>query len=544
MRASAPRVLTAAALAAALWSSCAPASEGRLVVVVVFDALHAGHVHHLGYARETTPHLDALAAEGVSFRNAHAPAPYTVASTASIMTGLLPQRHGLLRPFGRHARPGGVTLAEHLRGAGWQTLGASANANASTATSTDLGFDQWVDLFEGPGPEGVQRVQRGDGSFIHLVGADEWPQQLERFLDARDAGRDAFVYLHALQPHSPYAPPAEHRTPFVDPSYASSWADEEFPGGYAEGQDRPLAMANRGEIPMGEADRQHTLDLYDASLHWMDAALGEMVAGLRERGLWERTWLVVTSDHGEAFWQHGRFGHNDHLYEEMLRVPLVVRAPGGALPQGVVADALVSPMDLLPSLVEWLRLPEVPGLDGQSLGRALREQPQRRLLLQTNGNFPFVGMTDGRGKVIVSADGQGVRTSERYDLGADAAESTNLIAGGPAPPGPLAGGLGASALTPPSAGDPWLGWPEPLRAGALDALWDLRAGLHGWIAQAFAAAPPAGTVQGLTEALSPREGARGTRDVDALLSALGYGGGDDARDGAQNTPPDGPNDGR
>ena len=341
--------------AAASFLGCAPTSEGRLVVLVVFDALHAGHVHHLGYDRETTPHLDALAAEGVSFRNAHAPAPYTVASTASIMTGLLPQRHGLLRPFGQHARPAGVTLAEHLRGAGWQTFGASANANASTATRTDLGFDTWVDLFEGPGPEGVQRVQRGDGSFIHLVGADEWPGQLEAFLDGWDGQRDAFVYLHALQPHSPYAPPAEHRERFVDPDYRSSWSDEEFPGGYAEGQDRPLARANRGEIPMEAADRQHTLDLYDASLHWMDAALGSMVDGLRERGAWDRTWLVGTSDHGEAFWQHGRFGHNDHLYEEMLRVPLVVRAPGGALPSGVVSDALVSPMDLFPSLLEWLR---------------------------------------------------------------------------------------------------------------------------------------------------------------------------------------------
>jgi hypothetical protein len=196
-------------------------------------------------------------------------------------------------------------------------------------------------------------------------------------------------------------------------------------------------------------------------------------------------------------------------------------------------------MDLFPSLVEWLRLPEVPGLDGQSLGRALREQPQRRLLLQTNGNFPFVGMTDGRGKVIVSADAQGVRTTERYDLGTDAAERANLIAGGPAPPGTLAGGLGASVLVPPAAGDPWLGWPEELRGGALDALWDLRAGLHGWIAQAFAAAEPAGAVQGLAEALSPREDARGARDVEGLLSALGYGGGDGSADGGSEGDADG-----
>ena len=513
--------------AAASFLGCAPTSEGRLVVLVVFDALHAGHVHHLGYERETTPHLDALAAEGVSFRNAHAPAPYTVASTASIMTGLLPQRHGLLRPFGQHARPAGVTLAEHLRGAGWQTFGASANANASTATRTDLGFDTWVDLFEGPGPEGVQRVQRGDGSFIHLVGADEWPGQLEAFLDGWDGQRDAFVYLHALQPHSPYAPPAEHRERFVDPDYQSSWSDEEFPGGYAEGQDRPLARANRGEIPMEAADRQHTLDLYDASLHWMDAALGSMVDGLRERGAWDRTWLVVTSDHGEAFWQHGRFGHNDHLYEEMLRVPLVVRAPGAALPSGVVSDALVSPMDLFPSLLEWLRLPGVPRLDGRSLGTALREQPHRRLLLQTNGNFPFVGVTDGRGKVLVAADGDGVRAVERYDLAEDPEERVNLAQGGPVPPAAAPGAVVDPVLAAPQQSGPWLRWPEELRAsGALDALWDLRAGLHGWIARSFEAAAPAGVVRRLAEALSPRADARGEADVQGLLDALGYGGGE------------------
>lgn len=508
-------VLSLLALAPLL--GCGSEERGQLMVVVLFDALHAGHVHHLGYERETTPHLDALAEEGVSFTNALAPAPYTVASTASIMTGLLPQRHGLLRPFGPSMRPNGIALAEALQAAGWQTFGASANGNACRATSTDLGFDVWVDAFEGPGQEGSQRLQRPDGSWVHMVGADEWPDLVRAFLDVRDPSKDSFLYLHVLQPHGPYAPPDRLAQRFADPSYESSYTDERFPRGFAAGDEGLLGRANRGEVAMTAADRQHTLDLYDANLLWADEALGDLVAELQGRGLWDSTWMVVTSDHGEAFWQHGRSGHNEHLYEEMLRVPLVVRCPSEQLPRGVRSDALVSPMDLFPSIVEWFGLPSRSGLDGRSLTSALREAPARQLLLQTNGEQPRVGWTDGRSKLVASHDGA---VREQFDLEADPHERTNLK--GTPPPEPADGALDDA--------------PQPVAPqGLLEVTPEAVASLEGRLvalAQALgqyipsrrAAGQAAVGILDAADALIPSGRQHRGPDLEALLDALGYGG--------------------
>jgi arylsulfatase A-like enzyme len=180
---------------------------------------------------------------------------------------------------------------------------------------------------------------------------------------------------------------------------------------------------------MNDADREYTRALYDASLLWGDEALGNMISLLRDKGLWDSSWLVVTSDHGEAFWQHGLWGHNDHLYEEMLHVPLVVRAPGDTLPKGTRVTGLVSPMDLFPSLMQWLDLPQVPDLDGQPLDPVIRGSAakNRSMVLQSNGNRPDVGRTGEATKLIVGrGEGQGELRVQRYDLSQDPGEESPL----------------------------------------------------------------------------------------------------------------------
>ncbi|HIG87553.1 MAG TPA: hypothetical protein EYQ25_10955 [Planctomycetes bacterium] len=410
-------------------AGCGVEPRSRTVVVVVFDALHAGHVHHLGYERETTPNLDLLAQEGVTFLRALAPAPYTVASTASLMTGLVPQRHRVLRSFGSHLKPLGVTLAETLHDAGWQCFGATGNANAGKLTGITGGFDQWVEAYEGKGPGDAPFLPRGDGTFVHMVAPDWWVGHLKDILEQRDPKRDAFIYLHVLQPHSPYAPPERLLARFADPDYISSWSDEKEPTGFRAGSTSPLVRANKGQIPMNDADREYTRALYDASLLWGDEALGNMISLLRDKGLWDSSWLVVTSDHGEAFWQHGLWGHNDHLYEEMLHVPLVVRAPGDTLPKGTRVTGLVSPMDLFPSFMQWLDLPQVPDLDGQPLDPVIRGSAakNRSMVLQSNGNRPDVGRTGEATKLIVGrGEGQGELRVQRYDLTQDPGEQSPL----------------------------------------------------------------------------------------------------------------------
>jgi arylsulfatase A-like enzyme len=229
--------------------------------------------------------------------------------------------------------------------------------------------------------------------------------------------------------------------------------------------------------------------------------------------------MVVTSDHGEAFWQHGLWGHNDQLYDEMLHVPLVVRAAGDALPKGARVPGLVSPMDIFPSLMQWLDLPLVPGLDGQPLDQAIHGAgvPNRSMVLQTNGNRPEVGRTAEGFKLIVGrAEGDGVRV-ERYDLAQDPMETA-----------PLAGE------------------PDQQAVSSLVALMD---SLEGYIASEFQRAEHLRTLRehlklqlaaelALDQAMGVlglsiptghaqrelRAGAADQADVSALLDALGYGG--------------------
>lgn len=411
------------------------------MLTVILDALHAGHVHHLGYERETTPNIDALAAEGVSFTRASAPAPYTVASAASLMTGLLPQRHGILQRFGSHIRPSGTTLAEQLSRAGWQCFGATANSNAGERTGITAGFHEWIEAYLGPGQAGEMTLDDREGNSIHFVSPEWWPGHLEDILQRRDPERDTFIYLHLLQPHSPYLPPQEYLDRFADPEYESSWSEEGIPRGYAAGETGPLMRANDGQLPMTAADRRHTIAMYDATLLWADAAVGGMVEVLRAAEVWDSTWMIVTSDHGEAFWQHGRWGHNDHLYEEMLRVPLVVRAPADYWPEGERNGRLVSPMDILPTVLEWAELPPVEGLDGRSLGQTLSAEgpDDRRLVLQSNGDTPITGATGSCVKLIVGPDSKGVPEVQQFHLPTDPGERDNQA--GPAPPTALEGAV-------------------------------------------------------------------------------------------------------
>ena len=509
-------------------SSCGNPVEGarrdgrRVVLTVVLDALHSGHVHHLGYPRETTPHLDALAAEGVTFTRASAPAPYTVASTVSLMTGLLPHRHGVMQRHGRGCRPMGTTLAEELSRHGWQCFGATSNANAGEQTGIAQGFQQWLEAYEGTGTPGEPTMTTANGSSTHLVSADWWPGQLERVLDQADPQRDTFIYFHLLQPHSPYFPPDEIRARFTDPEYVSSWSDTETPEGFAAGKTAPLVQANEGLLEMTAADRQHTIDLYDASIFWADRAIGRMVEVLKERGLWDSTWMLVTSDHGEAFWQHGRWGHNDHLYEEMLRVPLVARAPAGLLPTGLRCDRLVSPLDILPTVLDWAHLPPVEGLDGLSLDATLAaEGPDARgLLFVSNSDQPFTGAVGPCTKIILQTSEDGSVQTELYHLPDDPGERVNQ-AGAP-PPAALPGAVADRSAA--VLGQECTVERHEIGEGRMRALFRLQEILARWIEADRVRYGSVQAAQRPLDVLMPldRPRSRTGQGAGALLNALGY----------------------
>lgn len=407
-------------------ASCGPGDPatpaphaGAPIVLVVLDALDAGHLHHLGYERETSPNLDALAAEGVSFERALSPAPYTLAGIPSLLTGRFPDTHQLTRKT-RPLRAGELTLAEVLREAGYATFGAVSNPNGSSMFGCEQGFEVYHEPFRASPDDSRDEFRLPDSA--------EYPDLLREWLAATPAGTPGFYYMHLLEPHSPYDPPEPYRSTFLDPEYR---------GPMERGATQVLVDSENGLVELSEADRAATVDLYDANILYADEIFRRLVEALTDAGVYDEAIVIVTSDHGEAFWQHGHWGHNDFLHEEMLRVPLIVKLPGKAGPRGRVVEGLASTIDVVPSLARWVgaRAPfelfEGTTLDPLIAGEARAE---RDLFLRTNSDVPDVGVRTPDAKTIVLRDEKTRKRTgvEHYDLVEDPRELAPLAEPGPA----------------------------------------------------------------------------------------------------------------
>ena len=335
--ASAPAAPEPAAVRAAMASDARPAAVRRRpnVLVYLIDTLRRDGLGCYGHPGPVSPHIDAFAARGILFERAVAQSSWTRPAVASIITGLWPRRHGVNRM--EDALSAEVTtLAELLRSAGYRTHGVIANSSVARA----FGFDQGFDGYGKP-------PNRQWWSTAVTEAALDW-------LD-RDPGEEPFfLYLHTVDPHAPYAPPADVRARFAPAVPADGR------GGLAW-----LKRLGRGEIPVTPELRADLRALYDAEVAANDASFGDVLAGLDRRGLLEDTAIVLLSDHGEEFFEHGGWDHGKTLYTEVLEVPLILRFPG--LPEGRRVTRLVQHVDLLPTLLGYLGLPVPSGLDGEDL---------------------------------------------------------------------------------------------------------------------------------------------------------------------------------
>ena len=388
----------------------APGSlAGRNVVLVVADSLHAAHLSSYGAERETSPFLARLAARGVRFEQAYSQTSWTLSSMVSVFTGLAQESHGVLRADER-ASEGLETLAELLSARGYRTVGIIQNGAVGPHTGLDQGFEQYLV---------VEYTEAGTEALLEAARSE---------LDAPDE-RPLFLYVHLAPPHMPYQPPEPYLSRWLDPSY----------DGTLTGTIIDTALANRDQLPREGPDVRRLADLYDGHVAWTDDVARRLLEELLAPGKAERFALVFSSDHGEGFMQHGMIGHNAHVYEEMVRVPLILAAPGGGLPEGLVLPGPASLLDLTPTLC---RLLGVPGprqaLDGRSLVALLEDPqaapppdigPERPLFLSSR--YPKgeakvqYGLRQGRWKLVRLADGE---TWQLYDLERDPQEQGDLAA--------------------------------------------------------------------------------------------------------------------
>ena len=326
-------------LLAALAAACSPHETVRHsnVLLICIDVLRADHVGAYGYDRGTTPHLDRLARSGVVFEHAFSATSWTKPSVPSTMTGRFPHQHGvylgLRSENGRQVSDvlddNETTLAEMFHAGGYRTMAVVANPTISASMGIAQGFDRYIEL------GGEQRASGVREAFL-------------TWLDEPQPQRPFFAYLHFNDVHLPYDPPPAYR-----PASARRRPDLDFSGASWRVLKRRI---RDGSLELASEDRQMVVDLYDGELRYADAEIGVALDGLAQRKLLDDTLVVVISDHGEEFFDHGGIDHGTSLYDELISVPLIFRFPGDRHAGTRVASP-ASLVDLLPTLAEAFSLP-------------------------------------------------------------------------------------------------------------------------------------------------------------------------------------------
>lgn len=387
-------------------ASLRAALQGKNVVFIILDAGRAQQFSPYGYRRPTTPEIDRLAREGVVFENAFTPAVYTLSAMSSVWTSQYPDRHHGEMAFSSALPAERFTLAELLAARGVTTAGFVANAMAGRAFGLHQGFSEFRELFRDLGSDA--------DAFARVV--PEWlrAHARERF----------FLYLHFREPHFPYDPPAPFDTAF--------------------GPDGPLPKAvrresgfivdvNQGRRVLTPAELDHLVRLYDGNLAFADREIGRLRARLEAEGLLDKTVLIVAADHGEALFEHGFVGHNTQLYEESVRIPLIVRPPAGSMAVGRRVPALVDLLDVAPTVADVFGLLDQPdarrNFQGRSLLAVLAGAPGKAAVLsRTVWDRPRYALRDARHKFIYDTR---TGAEELYDLQADPGERRSLASSQP-----------------------------------------------------------------------------------------------------------------
>lgn len=290
------------------------------LIWILVDTLRADRLSAYGYERPTSPILDAVAQRGIRFASVESQSSWTKASMASLWTGMYPQRTGV-NHFS-NAIPEEATLpAEILRQAGFRTAGVFRNG----WVMPNFGFAQGFDLYVRPQPS-VQRarVQRPNPSARSLQGTDlDATESAIQFIQSNLESR-FFVYIHYMDVHQ-----------------------------YLYDETSTLFGSDIS-------------DVYDNAVHWTDLNIGMLIREIEDLDLADRTMIVISADHGEAFFEHGSEGHAKSLYREVQDVPFIIHLPFRLEP-GVVVESSVANVDVWPTVLDLLGLDPLPGADGRSL---------------------------------------------------------------------------------------------------------------------------------------------------------------------------------
>ena len=410
------------------------------VVLVTIDTLRADHLGAYGYARPTSPHIDALAERGTLFERCSTYWPKTRASFVMMLTGRTPSRNGFSKthPQLLDFNP---TLAQTLKDAGYETAAAVDNPNVAANLGYARGFDEYVETWEDPSLATEMDRTRA----ITAFGLEQLGRERERPL---------FLWLHYVNPHTPYQPPAPFDTAFLEE--ASPEPELELVRGMHGGIPERLAVEGRRRLSYYVAQ-------YDGEIAAVDREVGEIARAVERGKGFDRTLVLLTSDHGESLGEHDYyFDHGADLFEPSLAVPLIVALPGG--PKGNRSRSIASTLDVLPTVLDAVKVSFPPELSGTSLLPAVegRGPVERERLFAQNDLHHRATWTRHRKLVVEQVDEERERHL-LFDLGRDPGELENVRR---ERPGEYHGELAALEEHMAAAAEEWVAMRARLAAGA------------------------------------------------------------------------------
>ena len=431
-------IATAAIAVLALWAPVtqrglpvggAANAESPDVVVILVDAMRADRLSAYGYSRETSPRIDRLAAEGVLFANAYAHGNRTIVSTPALFTSMYPSMHGavgfqdIMVPLPESRR----TFPQLYQDAGYATIGLMSNVYLKTPFGLARGFDRVEEFEIVRYHTSVYRLLAAAG-LLHMpayasAGAPEATEVTDAaiaWLRRLPPSRPAMFYIHYMDVHHPYTPPATYEAMFRSGDALDAQA--------LFAKTTQLVRASRlvqppPPIALTDEELARLTDLYDACIRYTDAEIGRFLDALARRRANRERIVIITADHGDEFMEHGSLYHNNILYEELIRVPLVLWWSDGSH-AGTRVEGLARHVDVLPTMAEWLGIPTPEQAMGSSLTPLITGEETGARETIAEGDFCAAVVYEGW--KILRVDSSGV--DYLYDLSADPGETENLAA--------------------------------------------------------------------------------------------------------------------
>jgi arylsulfatase A-like enzyme len=348
--------------------------EIRHIILISIDTCRADHLSCYGYPRETTPNLDALAAQATRFENTFAPVPMTLPAHSSMLTGMIPPSHGVHHNIGYQLAPSGLTLAEILRGRNFKTGAIISAFVLDKQFGLSQGFDTYNDTFAESRMTRFGKERRGDEATRFAL---DW---LDRSGDDK-----SFLFLHYYDLHEKYEPPEPFASEFSDDPYA------------------------------GE-------------LSFVDHCIGQVIQKLKDMNRYDSTLLIITGDHGEMLGEHGEEEHSYFVYQSAIHVPLIVKVPGQKT--GCVISQKTGLVDIVPTICSLLKIDAPSGIQGCDLSPMLygkgSSADERVLYVESTGPnrigaSSLLAVIQGKWKYIQAP------RPELYDLDNDPGEEHNLV---------------------------------------------------------------------------------------------------------------------